>query len=45
MFLDKISNEYIVIQQGTSEGSQIKYKKGNYWYKMDKRGCEGGRSI
>lgn len=41
MFSEKISNEYIVTQQGTSEGTQIKYKKGNYWYKKDHRGHEG----
>lgn len=41
MFTEEISNEYIVTQQGTSEGTQIKYKKGNYWYKRDNRGHEG----
>lgn len=41
MFSEKISKEYIVKQQGTSEGTQIKYKKGDYWYKKDKSGCEG----
>lgn len=41
MFSEKISNEYIVTQQGTSEGTQIKYKKGDYWYKKDHRGHEG----
>lgn len=41
MFSEKISNEYIVTQQGTSEGTQIKYKKGDYWYKKDNRGNEG----
>lgn len=33
MFQETISDEYIVIQSGTSEGSQIKYRKDNYWYK------------
>lgn len=41
MFSEKISNEYIVTQQGTSEGTQVKYKKGDYWYKKDKSGHEG----
>lgn len=41
MFSEKISNEYIVTQQGTSEGTQVKYKQGNYWYKKDKSGHEG----
>lgn len=41
MFTEKISNEYIVAQQGTSEGTQVKYKQGNYWYKKDNRGHEG----
>ena len=37
MFQETISDEYIVIQSGTSEGSQIKYRKDNYWYKKDNR--------
>ncbi len=41
MFQETISDEYIVIQSGTSEGSQIKYRKDNYWYKKDNRGHEG----
>lgn len=41
MFNEKIGNEYIVMQEGTSEGTQIKYKKNNFWYKKDNRGCEG----
>ena len=40
MFQETISDEYIVIQSGTSEGSQIKYRKDNYWYKKDNRGHE-----
>lgn len=28
MFEEQIDNEYIVIQEGTSEGTQVKYKKG-----------------
>ena len=31
----------IVIQEGTSEGTQVKYKKDGYWYKKDNRGNEG----
>lgn len=41
MFYEKISNEYIITQEGTSEGTQIKYKKDGYWYKKDSRGHEG----
>ena len=41
MFEEQIDNEYIVIQEGTSEGTQVKYKKGEYWYKKDNRGQEG----
>lgn len=41
MFKEEIGNEYIVIQEGTSEGTQIKYKKDNFWYKKDNRGQEG----
>lgn len=41
MFKEDIGNEYIVIQEGTSEGTQIKYRKNNFWYKKDNRGREG----
>lgn len=41
MFREKIGNEYIVQQDGTSEGTQIKYRKGKYWYKKDNHGKEG----
>jgi hypothetical protein len=41
MFSETISNEYIVNQNGTSDGTQIKYFKGGYWYKEDNRGNEG----
>lgn len=41
MFQEKIRNEYIVMLDGTSEGTQIKYKKGKYWYKKDRNGREG----
>ena len=34
MFSENIGNDYIVIQEGTSEGTQVKYKK-------DNRGNEG----
>ena len=36
-----IESQYIVMQEGTSEGTQIKYKKDGYWYKKDSRGKEG----
>lgn len=41
MFQERIEDAYIVSQTGTSEGTQIKYKKGEYWYKKDNRGKEG----
>lgn len=33
MFKEEIGNEFIVIQEGTSEGTQIKYRKDGFWYK------------
>lgn len=39
MFSENIGNDYIVIQEGTSEGTQVKYKKDGYWYKKDNRGA------
>ncbi len=41
MFEECIDKEYIVISEGTSEGTQVKFKKGEYWYKKDSRGNEG----
>lgn len=41
MFQTELNNEYIVQESGTSEGTQIKYKKDGYWYKLDNRGREG----
>lgn len=41
MFEEKIDPGYIVTQAGTSEGTQIKYKKDGYWYKLDTNGREG----
>lgn len=41
MFSENIGSEYLVFMGGTSEGTQIKYKKGKYWYKKDSRGREG----
>ena len=41
MFNEKIDEKYIVMQEGTSEGTQIKYYKDGYWYKKDKNGAEG----
>lgn len=41
MFQERIEDAYIVTQMGTSEGTKIKYKKGDYWYKKDSRGKEG----
>ena len=41
MFDVRIDESFIVEQSGTSEGTQIKYKKDDYWYKLDSRGREG----
>ncbi len=41
MFNEILGSEYIVTQDGTSEGTQIKYRKGEFWYKKDNRGREG----
>lgn len=41
MFQESIGNESIVMQGGTSEGTQVKYRKGKYWYKKDRQGKEG----
>ena len=35
MFCENIESQYIVMQEGTSEGTQIKYKKDGYWYKKE----------
>ena len=41
MFEEQIDNDHIVMQGGTSEGTQIKYRKDGFWYKKDNRGREG----
>ena len=41
MFNEIIDEKYIIYQEGTSEGTQIKYRKDNYWYKQDHEGKEG----
>lgn len=41
MFDINLSKEYIVEIDGTSEGTQIKFYKDNYWYKLDSAGGEG----
>lgn len=41
MFDETIENDCIVTMEGTSEGTQIKYKKDIYRYKLDHRGKEG----
>lgn len=41
MFEVSLENESIVMQEGTSEGTQVKYKRDGYWYKKDNRGREG----
>ena len=40
MFKEEIGNEFIVIQEGTSEGTQIKYRKDGFWYKKENRGLD-----
>ena len=41
MFQVELDEKYIVYQEGISEGTQIKYYKDGYWYKLDNHGCEG----
>ena len=41
MFDVHVDEQYIVFQEGTSEGTQKKYKKDGYWYKLDSQGKEG----
>lgn len=41
MFQIELGYESIVQESGTSEGTQIKYKKDGFWYKQDNRGREG----
>ena len=37
----ELDSNYIIQDSGTSEGTQIKYKKDGYWYKLDRDGKEG----
>lgn len=41
MFSVNISEDYTVYQKGSSEGTQTKYRKDGYWYKIDRHGEEG----
>lgn len=41
LFREVISKDYVVMQAGTSEGTQIKYRKDGFWYKKDHHGKEG----
>ncbi len=41
LFHEDIGREFIIMQAGTSEGTQIKYRKDGYWYKKDNHGHEG----
>ncbi|CBK75069.1 hypothetical protein CIY_24330 [Butyrivibrio fibrisolvens 16/4] len=36
----EIGPEYLVMESGTSDGTQIKYFKDNNWYKIDRYGGE-----
>lgn len=41
MFNVKISQDFLVDTEGTSDGTQLKFYKDGYWYKEDNEGCEG----
>jgi len=41
MFNVKISDDFLVDTEGTSDGTQLKFLKDGYWYKEDNEGCEG----
>lgn len=41
MFDIKITDDFLVDTQGTSDGTQLKFYKDGYWYKEDNEGCEG----
>ncbi|MCR5105791.1 MAG: hypothetical protein K6B68_15260 [Eubacterium sp.] len=41
MFDVILDESNVVIQEGTSEGTQIKYFRDGFWYKLDKDGKEG----
>lgn len=41
MFNVKISDDFLVDTEGTSDGTQLKFFKDGYWYKGDNEGCEG----
>lgn len=41
MFNVKISNDFLVDTEGTSDGTQMKFFKDGYWYKEDNEGREG----
>ena len=45
MFNVIIDDEYLINDEGTSEGTQIKYKKEGFWYKKDNRGHQGLREY
>lgn len=41
MFDVKITEDFLVDTEGTSDGTQLKFFKDGYWYKEDNEGCEG----
>ena len=41
MFNVKITEDFLVDTEGTSDGTQLKFYKDDYWYKEDNEGCEG----
>lgn len=41
MFNEKITKDFLVDTEGTSDGTQLKFYKNGFWYKEDNEGCEG----
>ena len=41
MFNVKITDDFLVDTEGTSDGTQLKFYKDGKWYKEDNEGCEG----
>ncbi len=41
VFSIDISEDYTVYQEGSSEGTQVKYREDGFWYKIDRHGEEG----
>ncbi len=41
MFDERITEDFLIDTEGTSDGTQLKFFKDGYWYKEDNEGCEG----